>query len=147
MSLSSGQLLFITIRSMQFNTCCLIEVRPAYPWMFWVLTHWINRTRMLIVHIDCARGSWGHATREFWDFKCYALRCVLRTYKAPFSCMHIVYIHTLKLVPSLSGFRNTCEALADYAVVFVEWFQKYVWGPSGLCSGLRWVVSEIRVGP
>ena len=27
-----------------------------------------------------------------------------------------------------------CGALADYAVVFVEWFQKYLWGPSGSCS-------------
>ena len=67
----------------------------------------------------------------------YALRCVLRTYKAPFSCMHTVYIHTLKLVPSLSGFRNMCGALADYAVAFIEWFQKYMWGPSGLCSSLH----------
>ena len=31
-----------------------------------------------------------------------------------------------------------CGALVDYAVVFVEWFQKYVWGPSGLySSGFR----------
>ena len=82
-------------------------------------------------------GVWGHATRELKNFKCYDLRCALRTYKAPFSCMHTVYIHTLKLVSSLSGFRNTRGVLADYAVVFVEWFQKYVWGPSGLCSSLR----------
>ena len=43
-------------------------------------------TKIRAYNIDCTRGIWENAPRDFT----HALRCVLETSEAPFSCMHTV---------------------------------------------------------